>query len=163
MPESSSSSASEAGSGAERKKGVQRSASNREHAGRARRAYGALQTPRAREPERTQGGGARDGEGERPPFNARKASAQCRELTGYVSFASVEGLGAPPSGCVCRCSPPTSPAQSPSPRSSASSPEEHCPRCCACEDADAGARRGPKRAGAGLRGLKGLLQELYFW
>ncbi|KAJ7049746.1 hypothetical protein C8F01DRAFT_1181726 [Mycena amicta] len=30
-------------------------------------------------------------------FNARKASAQCRLLEGYVSFAAVEGLGEPPS------------------------------------------------------------------
>ncbi|KAF7315823.1 hypothetical protein MIND_00098400 [Mycena indigotica] len=30
-------------------------------------------------------------------FNARKASAQCRQLEGYVSFAAVEGLGEPPS------------------------------------------------------------------
>jgi len=29
-------------------------------------------------------------------FNARKASARCRMIEGYVSFASVEGLGAPP-------------------------------------------------------------------
>ncbi|KAF7323894.1 hypothetical protein MKEN_00610800 [Mycena kentingensis (nom. inval.)] len=34
---------------------------------------------------------------ERPTFNARKASAQCRQLEGYVSFAAVEGLGEPPS------------------------------------------------------------------
>ncbi|KAJ7731340.1 hypothetical protein DFH07DRAFT_992052 [Mycena maculata] len=33
----------------------------------------------------------------RPAFNARKASAQCRQLEGYVSFAAVEGLGEPPS------------------------------------------------------------------
>lgn len=31
------------------------------------------------------------------PFNARKASTQCRAMQGYVSFASVEGLGEPPS------------------------------------------------------------------
>lgn len=31
-----------------------------------------------------------------PPFNARKASTQCRAIEGYVSFASVEGLGEPP-------------------------------------------------------------------
>ncbi|KAF8145637.1 hypothetical protein K438DRAFT_1991613 [Mycena galopus ATCC 62051] len=37
-----------------------------------------------------------DGE-PRPAFNARKASAQCRQLEGYVSFAAVEGLGEPPS------------------------------------------------------------------
>ncbi|KAF7358023.1 hypothetical protein MVEN_00849400 [Mycena venus] len=37
-----------------------------------------------------------DGE-PRPTFNARKASAQCRQLEGYVSFAAVEGLGEPPS------------------------------------------------------------------
>ena len=30
------------------------------------------------------------------PFNARKASTQCRAMQGYVSFASVEGLGEPP-------------------------------------------------------------------
>jgi len=29
-------------------------------------------------------------------FNARKASSQCRAIEGYVSFASVEGLGEPP-------------------------------------------------------------------
>ena len=29
-------------------------------------------------------------------FNARKASTQCRAIEGYVSFASVEGLGEPP-------------------------------------------------------------------
>ena len=29
------------------------------------------------------------------PFNARRASAQCRAMEGYVSFANVEGLGAP--------------------------------------------------------------------
>ncbi|KAJ7689572.1 hypothetical protein B0H17DRAFT_1180163 [Mycena rosella] len=34
---------------------------------------------------------------QRPAFNARKASAQCRRLEGYVSFAAVEGLGEPPS------------------------------------------------------------------
>lgn len=33
---------------------------------------------------------------ERPQFNARKASARCRAIEGYVSFASVEGLGEPP-------------------------------------------------------------------
>jgi len=32
----------------------------------------------------------------RPHFNARKASARCRAIEGYVSFASVEGLGEPP-------------------------------------------------------------------
>ena len=31
-----------------------------------------------------------------PQFNARKASVQCRAMAGYVSFASVEGLGMPP-------------------------------------------------------------------
>ncbi|KAL0957008.1 hypothetical protein HGRIS_003109 [Hohenbuehelia grisea] len=30
------------------------------------------------------------------PFNARRASAQCREMQGYVSFGDVEGLGGPP-------------------------------------------------------------------
>lgn len=30
------------------------------------------------------------------PFNARRASAQCRAIEGYVSFANVEGLGVPP-------------------------------------------------------------------
>jgi len=30
------------------------------------------------------------------PFNARRASAQCRAIQGYVSFANVEGLGVPP-------------------------------------------------------------------
>jgi hypothetical protein len=30
------------------------------------------------------------------PFNARKASTQCRAIQGYVSFANVEGLGEPP-------------------------------------------------------------------
>ncbi|KAF7376889.1 hypothetical protein MSAN_00106600 [Mycena sanguinolenta] len=39
---------------------------------------------------------AHEGEA-RPTFNARKASAQCRQLEGYVSFAAVEGLGEPPS------------------------------------------------------------------
>ncbi|KAF8965572.1 hypothetical protein BDZ97DRAFT_1918135 [Flammula alnicola] len=34
--------------------------------------------------------------GQRPQFNARKASARCRAMEGYVSFASVEGLGEPP-------------------------------------------------------------------
>ena len=33
------------------------------------------------------------------PFNARTASAHCRQIEGYVSFASVEGLGQPPAGC----------------------------------------------------------------
>ena len=32
----------------------------------------------------------------RSQFNARKASAQCRAMEGYISFASVEGLGVPP-------------------------------------------------------------------
>jgi len=32
----------------------------------------------------------------RPQFNARKASERCRAMEGYVSFASVEGLGEPP-------------------------------------------------------------------
>ncbi|KAF9526890.1 hypothetical protein CPB83DRAFT_837040 [Crepidotus variabilis] len=32
----------------------------------------------------------------RPQFNARKASAQCRAIDGYVSFANIEGLGMPP-------------------------------------------------------------------
>ncbi|KAF5328769.1 hypothetical protein D9619_011603 [Psilocybe cf. subviscida] len=31
----------------------------------------------------------------RPTFNARKASAHCQAMEGYVSFANVEGLGAP--------------------------------------------------------------------
>lgn len=31
----------------------------------------------------------------RSPFNARTASAQCRLIEGYVSFAAVEGLGKP--------------------------------------------------------------------
>lgn len=31
-----------------------------------------------------------------PSFNARTASAMCRQIDGYVSFANVEGLGAPP-------------------------------------------------------------------
>lgn len=31
-----------------------------------------------------------------PSFNARTASARCRQIDGYVSFANVEGLGAPP-------------------------------------------------------------------
>ncbi|TFK64967.1 hypothetical protein BDN72DRAFT_846142 [Pluteus cervinus] len=34
----------------------------------------------------------------RPAFNTRKASAQCRAMEGYVSFASIEGLGEPPEG-----------------------------------------------------------------
>ncbi|RXW20411.1 hypothetical protein EST38_g5434 [Candolleomyces aberdarensis] len=29
-------------------------------------------------------------------FNVRRASARCREMDGYISFAAVEGLGAPP-------------------------------------------------------------------
>ncbi|TEB28079.1 hypothetical protein FA13DRAFT_829382 [Coprinellus micaceus] len=29
-------------------------------------------------------------------FNVRRASAKCREMDGMVSFAAVEGLGAPP-------------------------------------------------------------------
>ncbi|KIM45644.1 hypothetical protein M413DRAFT_345000 [Hebeloma cylindrosporum] len=33
---------------------------------------------------------------QRPQFNARTASARCRAIEGYVSFASVEGLGEPP-------------------------------------------------------------------
>ena len=33
---------------------------------------------------------------QRPQFNARKASERCRAMEGYVSFASVEGLGEPP-------------------------------------------------------------------
>lgn len=36
----------------------------------------------------------------RPEFNARKASARCRAIEGYVSFASVEGLGEPPEGPI---------------------------------------------------------------
>ncbi|PPQ81428.1 hypothetical protein CVT25_015933 [Psilocybe cyanescens] len=32
----------------------------------------------------------------RPAFNARKASERCRAIEGYVSFASIEGLGEPP-------------------------------------------------------------------
>ena len=35
------------------------------------------------------------GGGGSPQFNARKASARCRAIEGYVSFASVEGLGEP--------------------------------------------------------------------
>ena len=31
-----------------------------------------------------------------PPFNARTASEVCKRMDGYVSFASVEGLGEPP-------------------------------------------------------------------
>ncbi|KAJ6594740.1 hypothetical protein B0H19DRAFT_69163 [Mycena capillaripes] len=43
-------------------------------------------------------GGVHGHDGEaRPTFNARKASAQCRQLEGYVSFSAVEGLGEPPS------------------------------------------------------------------
>ncbi|KAJ8463674.1 hypothetical protein ONZ45_g17497 [Pleurotus djamor] len=30
-------------------------------------------------------------------FNVRRASAQCKQLQGYVSFGDVEGLGGPPS------------------------------------------------------------------
>ncbi|KAL0958269.1 hypothetical protein HGRIS_000421 [Hohenbuehelia grisea] len=30
------------------------------------------------------------------PFNVRRASAQCKEMQGYVSFGDVEGLGMPP-------------------------------------------------------------------
>ena len=33
---------------------------------------------------------------QKPQFNARKASERCRAMEGYVSFASVEGLGEPP-------------------------------------------------------------------
>ncbi|KIK63551.1 hypothetical protein GYMLUDRAFT_241479 [Collybiopsis luxurians FD-317 M1] len=33
-------------------------------------------------------------------FNARTASLQCREIDGYVSFASVEGLGEPPASAL---------------------------------------------------------------
>lgn len=36
--------------------------------------------------------------GDTPRFNARKASAHCRAMEGYVSFAAVEGLGSPPDG-----------------------------------------------------------------
>ncbi|KAF8655617.1 hypothetical protein AX16_002999 [Volvariella volvacea WC 439] len=32
----------------------------------------------------------------RPTFNARKASEACKAMEGYVSFASIEGLGEPP-------------------------------------------------------------------
>lgn len=35
-------------------------------------------------------------EAARPRFNVRRASTQCRQIDGYVSFANVEGLGAPP-------------------------------------------------------------------
>ena len=31
-----------------------------------------------------------------PSFDARTASAMCRRIDGYVSFANVEGLGSPP-------------------------------------------------------------------
>jgi hypothetical protein len=31
-----------------------------------------------------------------PSFDARTASAMCRQIDGYVSFANVEGLGSPP-------------------------------------------------------------------
>lgn len=31
-----------------------------------------------------------------PPFNARTASEVCKRMDGYVSFASVQGLGEPP-------------------------------------------------------------------
>ena len=31
-----------------------------------------------------------------PSFDARTASAVCRRIDGYVSFANVEGLGSPP-------------------------------------------------------------------
>lgn len=31
-----------------------------------------------------------------PPFDARTASAMCRRMDGYVSFANIEGLGSPP-------------------------------------------------------------------
>ena len=30
-----------------------------------------------------------------PPFNARQAAAQCRAMDGYISFATIEGLGVP--------------------------------------------------------------------
>ncbi|KAK6977557.1 hypothetical protein R3P38DRAFT_2666304 [Favolaschia claudopus] len=48
-------------------------------------------------PNHTHGHASPDGGSPRPAFNARKASAQCRQLEGYVSFAAVEGLGEPPS------------------------------------------------------------------
>ena len=31
-----------------------------------------------------------------PPFNAQTASEMCKRMSGYVSFANVEGLGEPP-------------------------------------------------------------------
>ena len=31
-----------------------------------------------------------------PPFNAQTASELCKRIDGYVSFATVEGLGEPP-------------------------------------------------------------------
>lgn len=31
-----------------------------------------------------------------PPFDARTAAETCKRMDGYVSFASVEGLGEPP-------------------------------------------------------------------
>ena len=37
-------------------------------------------------------------QGHHPMFNVRRASARCRQIEGYVSFAAVEGLGEPP-GC----------------------------------------------------------------
>ncbi|KAJ3782750.1 hypothetical protein GGU10DRAFT_73528 [Lentinula aff. detonsa] len=33
-------------------------------------------------------------------FNARTASLQCRQIDGYISFASIEGLGEPPASAV---------------------------------------------------------------
>ena len=30
-----------------------------------------------------------------PPFNARQAAAQCKAMDGYISFATIEGLGVP--------------------------------------------------------------------
>ena len=39
--------------------------------------------------------GQGQGVGGSPQFNARKASTRCRAIEGYVSFPSVEGLGAP--------------------------------------------------------------------
>ncbi|KAJ7618026.1 hypothetical protein FB45DRAFT_216919 [Roridomyces roridus] len=67
---------------------------------------GRLLTPPATPPRHSlvvvSGSGSSSEEGHddaqaRPTFNARKASAQCRQLEGYVSFAAVEGLGEPPS------------------------------------------------------------------
>ncbi|KAJ7212445.1 hypothetical protein C8J57DRAFT_1604108 [Mycena rebaudengoi] len=78
----------------------------------------------------------------RPLFNARKASAQCRRLEGYVSFAAVEGLGEPPS-------------PAPSSASTSTSDEE--------EDGKGGRRRKRGSIGAGLWGGGGCGADWTGW